>query len=141
MVRQIPDALAARVVEQFAAVPSPLTFFLFQHVGNAANRVPPEATAFAHREARWDALVLSCWDDPAEDAAQVAWSRDVWASWRPFSTGVYANAVGADAEREEVRAAFGARYERLAALKAKYDPTNLFRLNANVPPAAPGTSV
>ena len=139
MVREIPDGLASRVVEQFAAVPSPLTFFLFQQLGNAATRVPPATTAFAHREARWDALVLSCWDDPAEDAAQVAWSRSVWASWRPFSTGVYSNAVGADADGEEVRAAFGARYDRLVALKTKYDPTNLFRLNANVPPATPVT--
>jgi len=139
MMREIPDGLASRVVEQFAAVPSPLTFFLFQQLGNAATRVPPATTAFAHREARWDALVLSCWDDPAEDAAQVAWSRSVWASWRPFSTGVYSNAVGADADGEEVRAAFGARYDRLVALKTKYDPTNLFRLNANVPPATPVT--
>jgi FAD/FMN-containing dehydrogenase len=136
MVPDIPDALAARVVEQYAAVPSPLTFLLFQQLGNAANRVPPEATAFAHREARWDALVLSGWDDPAEDEMQVAWSRGVWASWRQYATGVYSNAVGADADGEEVRAAFGARYERLAALKATYDPTNLFRVNANVRPAA-----
>ena len=137
MVRQIPDELAERVDDQFAEVPSPLTFFLFQQVGNAANRVPPGATAFAHREARWDALVLACWDDPAEDAAQVAWARGVWASWRPFSTGVYVNAVGADAERDEVQAAFGPRYDRLATLKATYDPTNLFRVNANIRPAAP----
>ena len=67
------------------------------------------------------------------------WSRSVWASWRPFSTGVYSNAVGADADGEEVRAAFGARYDRLVALKTKYDPTNLFRLDANVPPATPMT--
>ena len=65
MMREIPDVLAARAAEQFAAVPSPHTFFLFQQLGNAANRVAPEATAFAHRDARWDALVLSGWDDPA----------------------------------------------------------------------------
>jgi hypothetical protein len=78
--------------------------------------------------------VLSCWDDAAADAAHVAWSRDVWSSWRPFSTGVYVNAVGADADDEEIQAAYGARYERLTALKTKYDPTNLFRVNANIQP-------
>ena len=135
VVPAIPDDMVARTVEQFAAVPSPLTILLFQQVGNAANRVAPEATAFPHRDARWDALVLSGWEDPAEDAAQVAWSRQVWESWRPFSTGVYVNGV-ADGDAAEVRAAYGARYERLAALKAKYDPANLFRVNANIQPRA-----
>jgi FAD/FMN-containing dehydrogenase len=133
-VSEIPDALISRATEQFATVPSPLTFFLFQPLGNAARRVAPDATAFGHRDARWDALVLSCWDDAAADAAHVAWSRDVWSSWRPFSTGVYVNAVGADADDEEIQAAYGARYERLTALKTKYDPTNLFRVNANIQP-------
>jgi FAD/FMN-containing dehydrogenase len=135
VVPAIPDEMVARTVERFAAVPSPLTFLLFQQVGNAANRVAPEATAFPHRDARWDALVLSGWEDPAEDATQVAWSRQVWESWRPFSTGVYVNGV-ADGDAAEVRAAYGARYERLAALKAKYDPANFFRVNANIPPRA-----
>ena len=136
LVPEIPDSLADRAVEQFAAAPSPHTFFLFQKLGNAANRVAPDATAFAHRGARWDALVLSGWEDPAEDVSQIAWSREVWESWRPFSVGVYSNAVGSDADREEVKAAYGARYERLAVVKAMYDPANLFRVNANIRPPA-----
>ena len=137
LVPAIPDPLANLAVEQFSTVSSPFTFFLFQKLGNAANRVAPEATAFAHRGAQWDALVLSGWEDPAKDAAQIAWSRDVWESWRPFSVGVYSNAVGSEADSEEIRAAYGARYERLAVIKATYDPTNLFRVNANVRPPAP----
>jgi FAD/FMN-containing dehydrogenase len=132
---EIPDELGARVAEQFATAPSPSTMFFFQHLGKAANRVAPEATAFPHRNACWDALVLSGWDDPSQDEAQIAWSRRVWESWRPFSTGIYVNGV-AEGDREEIRAAYGGRYERLAELKAKYDPNNLFRVNANIKPSA-----
>jgi FAD/FMN-containing dehydrogenase len=134
VIREMSAELIALVVEQFATVPSPLSWFVFQQLGNFANRVPAEATAFPHRDARWDAVVLSRWEDPAEDATQIEWSRRVWNSWRPLSVGVYVNGV-LEGDREEVRAAYGARYARLAALKAKYDPTNLFRLNANVPPS------
>lgn len=133
----LPDALIEGVGQRFGGAPSPFTFLLFQHFGNAVNRVPDEATAFPHRNARWDALVLSGWEDPAEDANQIAWSREVWESWRPHSTGVYVQVVTPDGGREEVHAAYGARYERLAALKATYDPTNLFRMNANIIPAGP----
>jgi FAD/FMN-containing dehydrogenase len=135
IVPALPDELGALAAEQFAAAPSPFTMLLFQQLGSAATRVAAEATAFPHRDARWDALVLAGWDDPAEDAAQVAWARRVWQSWGPFSTGVYVNGVGDD-DPAEIRAAYGARYDRLAALKARYDPTNLFRVNANVRPRA-----
>jgi FAD/FMN-containing dehydrogenase len=134
VIRDLPDELITRIVEPFAEVPSPFTFLLLQQLGNAARRVAAEATAFPHRDACWDAVILCAWESAAEDAMQIAWSRRVWDSWRPFSTGVYVNGV-AEGDREELLAAYGARYERLAALKAKYDPTNLFRLNANIRPA------
>ncbi|HVE78576.1 MAG TPA: FAD-binding oxidoreductase, partial [Gemmatimonadaceae bacterium] len=122
LIRELPDALISLMAEQYAAVPSPFTLFLLQQLGNAANRVAADATAFPHRDARWDAVVLSGWDAAAEDAAQVEWSRRVWASWRPFSTGVYVNGVTAEGDPEEIRAAYGARYDRLREIKAKYDP-------------------
>jgi FAD/FMN-containing dehydrogenase len=137
IVPAFPDELASLAAEQFAEAPSPFTILFFQQIGKAANRVAADATAFAHRDARWDALVLGGWDDPAEDAAQIAWARGVRESWAPFATGVYVNGIG-DEDPVETRAAYGARYERLAALKAQYDPTNLFRVNANVRPDAGG---
>ena len=118
-------------------MPSPHTVFLLQQIGNAANRVPPDATAFAHRDARWDALVFSGWDDAADDAEQIAWSREVYRSWRPFcSDASYTNALSADDPESNVRSSYGSAYPRLAQIKARYDPTNLFRLNANVKPTA-----
>jgi FAD/FMN-containing dehydrogenase len=134
--RDLQDGLIDRMAAQYATVPSPHTVFLLQQLGKAANRVAPDATAFSHRNAHWDAVVFSGWDDPVQDAEQVAWTRQVHASWRPFSTGgVYSNA-GAENDAE-VRAAYGAAYDRLARLKARYDPDNFFRLNANIPPAGP----
>jgi len=133
LIRDMSDELIELTAERFATVPSPFTWLLFQGIGNAANRVAPAATAFAHRDAHWDGVVLCAWEDPAEDAAQIAWSRELWNAWRPLSIGVYVNGV-AEGDREEIGAAYGARYERLVALKTKYDPTNLFRLNANIRP-------
>jgi Berberine and berberine like. len=70
-----------------------------------------------------------------EDERHIAWARAFWAAMRPFATGgVYVNNLGEEGE-DRVRAAYGANYARLAALKAKYDPDNLFRLNQNIRPA------
>ena len=137
LVQEIRDDLIALMPQQFAQVPSPHTILLLQQVGNAANRVPPDATAFAHRDARWDALILTGWEDASEDADQIAWSRKVHESWRPFcSDASYTNALSADDTEDDVRSSYGSAYERLAEIKARYDPTNFFRLNANIKPAA-----
>lgn len=137
LVNRLRDELIEAMPAQFAEVPSPNTVFLIQQIGNAANRVPPEATAFAHRDARWDALVLSGWDDPAQDARQISWSRKVYESWRPFcSNASYTNALAGEDSDQHVRASFGSAYNRLSTIKARYDPTNFFRMNANIQPGA-----
>jgi len=133
MVPAIPDEMIERAVEHYSVVPSPFTALLFQELGNAANRVPADTTSFPHRKARWDAVTLGGWDDPAQDAENIAWVRGLYEAERPFAIGTYAN-IAPDADAREIAAAYGDRYERLAALKAKYDPTNLFRMNANIPP-------
>jgi FAD/FMN-containing dehydrogenase len=138
MVRELSDDAIGQMSELFESVPSPMTAILLQQLGNAANRVPSDATAFANRDARWDGLVLGTWEDAAHDAAQIDWTRQAWRSLRPFSTGgVYANGV-ADGDAEEISGAFGSNYQRLADLKAIYDPTNLFRVNANITPEPSG---
>ncbi len=137
LVREIRDELITAMVDEFSHVPSPHTLFLLQQIGNAANRVPSDATAFSHRDARWDALVLSGWEDPSQDADQIAWSRRVYQSWRPFCTDAsYTNALSGEDAEGEVRAAYGSAYARLAEIKARYDPSNFFRMNANIKPEA-----
>ncbi len=107
---------------------------VFQFDG-AVNRVAPQATAFAHRGARFDFTAVAKWRDPADDERYITWARDFYEAMRPHMTGgVYVNYLGVEGA-ERVRAAYGANYDRLAALKAYYDPTNLFRHNQNIPPA------
>jgi len=93
-------------------------------------------TAFRHRDASYDIAILGEWADPTTSAVNVQWVREVAAVTERFSTGgVYVNFLGEDGE-ERVRAAYGSHYQRLVALKRKYDPTNVFRLNQNIKPTA-----
>ena len=102
--------------------------------GGAVARVPNDATAFGHRDALFNLGILAISDDPAIDAEQRAWAREGWQKSLPYSTGgAYVNYMS---EGEDVHSAYGdARFQRLAAIKAQYDPANLFRFNQNIPPA------
>ena len=79
---------------------------------------------------------IAMWTDPAQDEANIQWSRGIWEAMQRFSPGsVYVNFLGVGDEGEDrVRAAYGPNYDRLAQVKATYDPTNLFRLNQNIVP-------
>jgi FAD/FMN-containing dehydrogenase len=128
---------AIEVLLQFlASKPSPATGIGLQQLHGAAARVAPDATAFPHRgDNRYDFLILSQWDDPAEDEVNIRWTRAFFAAMEPFlERGVYVNNLG-DEGGDRIRAAYGANYARLAAIKAEYDPTNLLRLNQNITPA------
>ena len=126
---------AIEVMLRFAAdMPSPFTGVGLQQMCGLASRVDPSATAFAHRDRQYDFLILSQWEDPAESARNIDWTRAFFEAMQPFlKRGVYVNNLGEEGQ-DRVRAAYGANYERLAALKSRYDPTNLFRLNQNVTP-------
>ena len=95
------------------------------------------AAAYAGRDANFLVTGEASWDDPSLTDDAIAWGREFWDAMEHHSTGgVYLNFPGLGEEKDAlVRAGYGANYERLAALKAKYDPTNLFRMNLNIPPA------
>ena len=132
--RDIPDAAIDALLGAFAAAPSVKSLAVLQQVGGAIGRVPLSATAFGHRDAAYDCFPVAIWQDAADDEANMSWARDLWAAMRPFSTGgVYVNNLGDEGE-DRVRAAYGANFHRLTTLKRAYDPTNLFRLNANIKP-------
>ena len=99
-------------------------------------RVKSTETAFMGREAPFLFSVDAVWDDPAQTAEVLAYSRAFLAEMEPYSTGgLYVNFAGLGEEGEKlVKDAYGANYQRLVALKNKYDPTNLFRLNQNIKP-------
>ncbi|CAM5786478.1 FAD-binding oxidoreductase [Ottowia pentelensis] len=135
--RQIgADAIEA-LLDAYAIAPAGATTLLaFQHVGGAIARVPVQDSPYANRDAAFDCFPIAIWDDPADDEANRRWARQLWSAARPYSTGgVYANNLGDEGE-DRVRDAYGQNYARLAALKKTYDPSNFFRLNQNVKPAA-----
>jgi FAD/FMN-containing dehydrogenase len=139
MMRTISDGAIDLMVERFATVPSPLSSTFFQQLGNAASRVDATATAFSHRGVLCEWNCRATWLDPTEDRRNVAWARELAEAMVPHSTGgEYVNHLGLEADEgsERIRAAFGVNYQRLVALKNKYDPTNLFRHNQNIKPRA-----
>lgn len=115
--------------------PSPLSRIFIEHLGGAVGRVPADATAFVHRAAPFDLIVIAGGFRPEEAEANVRWARATTDAMRPFMSGAaYVNYLGADATREAIQSAYGPAYDRLVALKDRYDPTNFFRLNQNIRP-------
>ena len=130
------DAIEA-IISQFQKVTSPLSSIMFQQLGNAANRVPVDTTAFGHRQAIHEWIAMATWLDPGESEIHVRWARETAEAMEPFtSSGSYVNQLGPEAEEgmDRIKSSYGANYERLVAVKNKYDPTNLFRLNPNIKP-------
>jgi FAD/FMN-containing dehydrogenase len=133
--RDLSDAAIDVLVDHYATVPAPYTHLVIEHLGGAVSRVGPDETAVDHREARYNFLIVGTWADAAEDAKVIGWVRELWGALQPFSSGgLYVN-YEADQDIDRVKAAYGpAKYAKLVALKDKYDPTNLFRLNQNIKP-------
>jgi FAD/FMN-containing dehydrogenase len=131
----LPDEAIDVLVDAAAAVSSPLTSTVVEFYGGAASRVAEQDTAFPHRQAMFDLVIISLWPDKSDADRHINWTRETFEAMRPFSSGrVYVNALSAGEGR--VKEAFGANYARLVELKNRYDPTNFFRLNQNVPPIA-----
>ncbi len=104
-------------------------------LGGAMSRVPADATAFAHRNSKIMVSVAALYDQIEQRPVHEAWARDFMAALQQTDKGVYVNFLG-DEGMERIRAAYpGGTWERLAAIKAKYDPANVFQLNQNIPPA------
>jgi FAD/FMN-containing dehydrogenase len=116
----------------------PLTMQL-QGMGGAASRIAKDATAFVHREALWDMAIITHWENGGETDANIAAMRAVWARLEPFTNGFYVNSRYED-DLKVFRENYGDNYPRLVQLKNRYDPLNLFRLNANVVPTREGAS-
>ena len=127
---------AIEVFAEYAATkPSPLSGVLVQTACGAASRVASGAMAFPHRTFPYAPVIVSQWLDEADSEANVGWARDFWSKLHSFAGGgVYVNDLSHDDE-DRVAVAYGANYQRLAALKKKYDPDNFFRLNPNIKPA------
>ncbi len=133
--KELSDDAIESMIAQFETVPSPFSAVVLEELGGAVSRVGKDETAFGERSARYNLIITSEWVDPAESEKNIQWTRDFWEAMQPFeSEAVYVNYLGTEGE-DRIKAAYGpAKYERLVALKNKYDPTNLFRLNQNIKP-------
>jgi len=133
---ELSDECIEVLARHTAALPalSPLTTAHIYPLGGAIGRLGMHKTAYAHRQARFTTVLIGTWSDPAQSELHIQWVRGLWQALRPFTTGgVYVNFLGEEGD-ERIRAAYGNNYQRLAAVKQRYDPTNLFRLNQNIQP-------
>jgi FAD/FMN-containing dehydrogenase len=136
-VDELSDGLIDGMLEGAAGFTSPLSLMGVFYVHGAAARVPADATAFSARRRTWDFDIIGQWTDAAESEGHIAWVRALWTRLEPNLLGtVYINHMMGDDRPERVRASYGENYARLRELKGVYDPTNLFRVNANIAPAA-----
>jgi FAD/FMN-containing dehydrogenase len=122
-------------VDYAQRVPSPHCEVFFAQLGGEAARIASDSAAYAQRDARFVMNVHGRWESPADDERCIRWARDLFKATAPYATGgVYVNFMTAD-EADRVRAAYGPHYDRLVAVKDKYDRTNVFRLNQNIKPS------
>jgi FAD/FMN-containing dehydrogenase len=131
--REITPGFIDAIVTGFEAHAGRTTTFAFQHDGGAINRVASDATAFPHRDINFTPLLVIDWPIDADPAEHIAWLRAYWSTIEPHTQGFYTNDL-IDETQEQVNANYLGNYARLVALKNEYDPTNLFRLNANITP-------
>jgi FAD/FMN-containing dehydrogenase len=125
-------------IAQAAKAPSELSLMHLYPINGAVNEVDEGAMAWNARQATWSMVIAGVDPDPGNAPAVKQWAKDYWAAVHPFNAkGGYVNFMMDDEGEERVQASYGANYQRLAAIKAKYDPANLFRVNQNV---RPGTS-
>jgi FAD/FMN-containing dehydrogenase len=130
---QVIDALLSQATR--LSTLHPLSALHLHHLGGAVDRVPNDATAFGQRFHPYLLNVISTWADPVDDDAQLTWPRETVEALEPYRPeGQYVNFL-ADATQDRVRRAYGPQtYARLASVKQRYDPTNLFRVNLNIEP-------
>jgi hypothetical protein len=134
----LADAAIDTTVEWSNRRPSNDTLVIIRHCGGAISRVGADETAFGDRGSEWMLSIDSTWHDPAEDQAHIAYTRQFWDAAVPFSDGkTYFNFPGLFEEGDAaVRSSYGSNHDRLARVKAAYDPDNRFRLNQNIQPEA-----
>lgn len=137
LLRQVSENAAEVLAACTRKMPmTPGSFFYLQQLHGAAGRVKPADTAFPHRYDHYNCGAMAGWDDATDTENNLRWSRESWLAMQPFCEhDAYVNDLGDEGE-VRVREAYGKNYDRLLALKRKYDPTNFFRLNQNISPEA-----
>ena len=141
-VEQLSDAAIDTHLAHLKKIPTPFCGMHLYPIDGAARHQKGEATAWNFRDARWSMAIVGVDPDPTKAPVLKQWVRDYWKAVHPFNLeGAYANFMMDDEGEARVKAAYGDHYQRLAALKKRYDPDNLFRVNQNIRPAGQGTAI
>ena len=133
--QELSDEVIDIVIDHSARHTSPNSVVLFNTMKGAVSRIAPDATPFFYRKPQWHFDIVAQWTDASEEAKHIGWARNFWNDIAKYTTGASINFFGTDDGQDRVKASFGSNYQRLSSIKAKYDPRNLFRLNANILPA------
>ncbi|HJS29329.1 MAG TPA: FAD-binding protein, partial [Anaerolineales bacterium] len=132
---RVDRGVAETIIDYLEASDASLRVAQLRVLGGAVARVPSDATAFAHRSSRIMANLAAFYEGPEDHPVKEAWVRDFAAALRQSDTGAYVGFLGDEGEARLRDAYPGATWERLRAVKARYDPDNFFKLNQNIPPA------
>jgi len=136
-VKELPNAAIDAHAAFAAKVPNALSGMHLYPVDGAVHRQKKDASAWGYRDATWSLVIYGVDPDPAMAPALKQWAQDYWTAVHPFNLpGAYANFMMDDEGEDRVKAAYAGNYDRLASLKKKYDPANLFHVNQNIHPAA-----
>ena len=131
---ELSDSLIGILLDAVRRLPGPECEIFVGHVGGAAGRIAPEATAFPQRSSHFVMNVHARWREPSMDQACIDWARSLYEAAKPHAIGTaYINFMPQD-ETDRVEMAYGGHYARLAEIKQRYDPLNLFRMNQNIRP-------
>ena len=134
-VKELSDEVIDILMEHASNKPSPFTAVVVELYGGAMARVGADETAFGHRTSDYDIGILSQWTDTADSEQNMAWTRSLYDALQPHASGAFLLNFLDQEDDAVIRASFGVNYDRLAALKRKYDPENFFRQNQNIRPA------
>ena len=133
--KELSDEAIDTIVAAVHPAPTPRCVVAIEHLGGAIGRVAPTATAYSHRHAQYNYLAAGVTAEPGEGGAITEWARKQWNAARPYlEDGVYVNYMEDHEGAARVHSAFGVNHERLMAIKARYDPGNMFHLNQNIKP-------
>ena len=136
-VKSLPDEAIDVHIAQAGQAPSELCLMHLYPIDGAVRRVASDATPWGARGATWSMVIAGIDPAPKQAEALKKWGRAYWAAIHPFNLeGAYVNFMMDDEAEDRVQATYGPNYKRLASIKAKYDPKNLFRVNQNIQPAA-----
>jgi len=132
---RIEPALCEKVIEHAARIQSPHSAVILFQIDGALNRLKADHSPVGNRDARYVLNIAGSWEQASQDGVNIAWARAAWNDLKQFSTGgTYINFLTEDEGPERIEAALGKGLQRLAEVKAKWDPQNVFRTNRNIKP-------